>query len=238
MRVAICDDIGADRELLRDMLEKYFASRSFQAAIEVFSNAQTLLRTFTPGKYQLLFLDIYMPGMTGMDAAKEIRSLDQNCPLVFSTTSDEHALESFAVYASGYLLKPYTQAQLDETLDWCAENTQMLLETIEISCDWEKISLPMREIEYIEVYGRKSVFHTESGEYSANRSLSAIEQELTADFVRSHRCYIVNMRFVATMNAEGFVLTSGTVVPVSAEISPRARRIFFNWMFKNTWEGR
>ena len=123
MRFAICDDSAADRRALVSMLQQYCAGRHVQAEIQPFADGRALLDAFAPGKYQILFLDIYMPALTGMEAAKAIREKDTGCQLVFTTTSEDHALESYGVYAAGYLLKPYTQGQLDETVDWCLDRS-------------------------------------------------------------------------------------------------------------------
>lgn len=238
MRVGICDDIIAHRNQLRTMMSTYFTQRSLDVEIDLFANAQGLLNSFSPRKYQMLFLDIYMPGMTGMQAAQVIRAQDDACALVFSTTSEEHALESYGVYAAGYLVKPYTQAQLAEILDWCAQSMPQLSRTIDICHEWEKTTLPLGDIIYIEVYGRKSVFHTTCRDYTVNRSLSTLEQELSGDFLRCHRCYIVNMNHVLSLTQGGFALTGGLTVPISVEMATRVKQTFFDWMYKNAWEGR
>ena len=117
MRFAVCDDNAADRRQLLSMLQQYCGNHRVQAEIQPFADGRALLQAFAPGKFQILFLDIYMPALTGMEAAKAIREKDTGCQLVFTTTSEDHALESYGVYAAGYLLKPYTQGQLDETVD-------------------------------------------------------------------------------------------------------------------------
>lgn len=238
MRVAICDDVVAHRSQLRAMAASYFSQRSLSVEVDLFASAQALLSSFSPRKYQVLFLDIYMPGMTGMQAAQLIREQDDSCVLIFSTSSEEHALESYGVYAAGYLVKPYTQAQLDEILDWCAQRMPQLSETIDICHEWEWLTLPLADIIYIEVYGRKSIFHTTGRDYTVNRSLSALEQELTGDFLRCHRCYIVNMKHILSLTKTGFALTGGSTAPISLEMATRVKQSFFNWAYKNAWEGR
>ena len=165
MRFAICDDSAADRRQLASMLQQYCAHRHVQAEIQLFADGRALLQAFTPGKYQILFLDIYMPALTGMEAAKAIREKDTGCQLVFTTTSEDHALESYGVYAAGYLLKPYTQGQLDETVDWCLENISPLAQAIEIIFERERVQVLLGEIVYIEVFGREAIFHTTGRTY-------------------------------------------------------------------------
>ena len=134
-----------------EKLKEYCAQRGLECRVEQFSNGRALLKAFSPGKYQILFLDIYMPGYSGMQAAQEIREQDEHCFLAFTTTSEEHALESYGVYAAGYLLKPYSREQLYEVMDWCMEHMPPLSRALNVLSDRENVSLPLREIRYIEV---------------------------------------------------------------------------------------
>lgn len=238
MRVCICDDTAADRKRLLEMLRGYCAGRNVQMQVEQFPDGGALLRAFSPGKYQLLFLDIYMPGLSGMEAAQAIREADPACLLVFTTTSEDHALESYGVYAAGYLLKPYGQAQLYEAMDWCMENLPPQAQTLALVSEREHMQVPVRDILYIEVYGRASVLHTTGRTYTANRSLTALARELPADFLRCHRSYIVNMNHIAKVAQNGFVLKDRSLVPISVETGAKMKQSFFDWMFKRTWEGR
>lgn len=238
MRFGVCDDTANDRKLLLDMLRAYCDMRGLTAQVDQFPNASALLDAFEPGKYQILFLDIYMPGLTGMQAARTIREKDADCMLVFATTSEDHAMESYGVYAAGYLLKPYTAARLGEAMDWCMENMLPLAQTVEIMSEREKVQLSLGEITFIEVYGREAVFHTTGKTYSTNRSLTELEQELPEDFLRCHRSYIVNMNHIARAEQKDFALKDGTLVPVSIEGGGKIKQKFFDWMFRRTWEGR
>lgn len=238
MRFCICDDAAADRKRLLAMLHGYCAGRGVELQAEQFPNGDALLRAFSPGKYQLVFLDIYMPGLSGMEAAKAVREADPACMLVFTTTSEEHALESYGVYAAGYLVKPYGQAQLDEAMDWCMENLPPQAQTLELVSERERMQVPLGDILYIEVYGRASIFHTTGRTYTANRSLTALSGELPADFLRCHRSYIVNMNHIAKAAQNGFVLKDRSLVPISMENGAKIKQQFYDWMFKRTWEGR
>ena len=237
MRIGICEDTAADCKILLNMLRKYCTQRGIPLETEQFSNAGSLLKTFTPGKYQIIFLDIYMPGITGMEAAQAIREQDTSCLLVFTTTSEDHALESYGVYAAGYLLKPYTQEQLTEALNWCLENLPPLSQTFEILFERERVSVPLGEIIYIEVFGREAIFHTPKRDFSSNRSLSEIEQALPQDFLRCHRSYIVNMHYIQRPEQNSFLLKGGSKVPISVEAGAKIRQRFFDWVFQRTWEG-
>ena len=91
LRLAICDDLPEEREKLVSLLEH----SSIPAAYSQFESSEDLLEVFRPGKFDLLLMDIYMNGMTGVEAVRKIREMDETIPIAFTTTSTEHTLESY-----------------------------------------------------------------------------------------------------------------------------------------------
>ena len=112
MRIAIVDDLAAERALLKDRLEQQLHRRNVQADILEYESSEKFLEAARKAPFTAAFLDIYMNGMTGMEAAKELRKTDTDCLLVFTTTSTDHALEGFQVRALHYLVKPFTEEDI------------------------------------------------------------------------------------------------------------------------------
>ncbi len=121
LRLAVVDDWEADRTLLMDGLRCYLQRRQVAAEIVCYQSGEAFLADFAPGKFTVVFLDIYMEGLDGMAVARRIRKVDQNCLLVFITSSSDHAIEGFEVRAFHYLLKPYSPQRLQAVLDCCFE---------------------------------------------------------------------------------------------------------------------
>ena len=117
MRIAIVDDLAAERALLKDRLEQQLHRRNVQADILEYESGETFLEAARKAPFTAAFLDIYMDGMTGMEAAKKLRETNTDCLLVFTTTSTDHALEGFQVRALHYLVKPFTEADIDALTD-------------------------------------------------------------------------------------------------------------------------
>ena len=117
MRIAIVDDLAAERTLLKGRLEWQLQRRNVQADILEYESGETFLEAARKAPFTAAFLDIYMDGMTGMEAAKKLRKTDTDCLLVFITTSTDHALEGFQVRALHYLVKPFTEADIDSLTD-------------------------------------------------------------------------------------------------------------------------
>lgn len=237
LRIGICDDLKIDRTSLALLLDEYLSSRQLPGMITQFQDAEALLHAFVPGKFHLLFLDIYMPGLSGMELAKQIHARDSDCNILFSTTSKDYAIESYAVRAAGYLVKPYSIDELGEALDWCFDQLKDRLQAIEIISNREKMAIPLQSILYLEVRGRSSILHTTSGVYATNVRLATLEESLGTGFLRSHRSYIINMHHIAMPLKDGFMLTDGSSVPISIDNVNTVKQQYFDWKFLRTWEG-
>lgn len=107
MNIAILDDSKEDLQQIRNVVSSYYESRNTQANIRLFSSAESFFKKYSPGVYDLVIMDIYMDTMTGMDAARKLREADDPAALIFITSSDSYAVESYDVRASYYLLKPF-----------------------------------------------------------------------------------------------------------------------------------
>lgn len=112
MRIAIVDDLAKERASLHLRLEKILNLRSVCAEILEYESGEAFLAAEKEQRFTAAFLDIYMDGMSGMDAARELRKMDTDCMLVFTTTSTDHALEGFQVRAMHYLVKPFSAEEL------------------------------------------------------------------------------------------------------------------------------
>ena len=112
LRLAICDDLPEEREKLLALLEQApIATNCTQ-----FGSSEELLEAFRPGKFDLLLMDIYMDGMTGVEAVQKIREMDDAIPIAFTTTSTEHTLESYRLSVLKYLEKPVRQKDINDLL--------------------------------------------------------------------------------------------------------------------------
>lgn len=117
MRLAICDDEARELERLCALLQEYEISRGAELSVCSFQSAVDLLNGMKGGEYDLLLLDVLMPGFGGIQAARELRELDKSVRILFLTASPEYAVESYAVGAYHYLLKPATAKTLFPLLD-------------------------------------------------------------------------------------------------------------------------
>lgn len=106
MHIAIVDDLESDRRSLGDLLERYFESVGMNLAMDVYESGEAFLQRTTDSEYDLVFLDIFMKELTGMEVARQMAADGSRCPVIFLTTSMDYALEGYEVGAFRYLLKP------------------------------------------------------------------------------------------------------------------------------------
>lgn len=239
MRIGICDDLQSDRNHLIELIQTRYEERGERVELAEFESAEEMLHNWQAGWLDCLFLDVYMGGISGMEAARRIRETDQDCMIIFTTTSPDHAIDSYEVRAADYLLKPFGRQEVEEALSWVEENLAECLREIEVVSDRERRYIPIRDVLYIEVYGRISVIHTAEEEISTNRGLSELEEELSNDsFLRCHRSYLVNMAHILRPEGKDFLLTDHSRVPIAGDNVSKVRQNFFEWSFKQTWESK
>ena len=215
MNIAICEDNVQDAFILHEHMESYLKSKNCHGEIHMFSSAEELLAAFSPGVFDLVFLDIYLPGMSGMDLARSIRASDPDCLLIFITVSPDFTMDGFLVQASGYLIKPISLHKLETTLHLCREMFIRNARVIEVPQNGGTVTMPLSQIDYIEIYGNNALFHMQKGVVETRLTLDEIEEKLGDDsFLRCHRSYIVNMNRVTSTGEQFFCMINGDKVPI------------------------
>lgn len=119
MFIAICDDDILYMNKVKEMIEQWGKDNNEDVSVYLFNHGDALINSYQKSKIDVIFLDIMMPLLNGMDAAREIRKTDQVVKIIFLTSSPEFALESYDVKASGYLIKPTNYERLCSLLNDC-----------------------------------------------------------------------------------------------------------------------
>lgn len=236
MRIGICDDLQQDRNHLIRLIREYYQDRGDEVELVEFESAEELLHEWQDGWLSYLFLDVYMAGISGMEAARKIRQTDPDCIIIFTTTSPDHAIDSYEVRAADYLLKPFGKQEVEEALHWCEESAAPPQRELEIMSNRERRRIPCRDIRYIEVYGQMCTIHTKTEDLPTNQRLSKLEEEIAdSSFLRCHRSYLVNMNFILRPDGRDFLLLDHTRIPIAAENVAKIKQTFFEWSFGQTW---
>ena len=235
MRIAIVDDLAAERALLKDRLEQQLHRRNVQADILEYESSEKFLEAVRKAPFTAAFLDIYMNGMTGMEAAKELRKTDTDCLLVFTTTSTDHALEGFQVRALHYLVKPFAEAEIDALTDELLARVPQPERFMELRVEGGEIRLRYRDIIRAEHFAHVIYVHTTAGKTLATRqSFKAFTAPLKEDprFFVCGRGVIVNLEHAEDFEDAAFRMEDGSRVFVSQELQKSARQSFMEYLLQ------
>lgn len=238
LQIAICDDLEEERVILSRMLRNYARRQGLSLQVHFFVSGEELLQSVRRANAcQVLFLDIYMPGISGVETARRLRAAGYGASIVFATTSTDHGVDSFEVRASDYLVKPFRQEEVDRALDWCLEHMPEPLRSLSVYAEGETQEFPLASVLYIEVLGHQSHIHTLRQTVVVRKSLDDLERAVDSpDFFRCHRSFLVNLNHAERIEISDFLMSDGARIPISSANLPRARNIFTDWIYRNAWE--
>lgn len=236
MKIAVCDDEPQVLLNVLSQLASYQEQRQAELSIQSFENAIDLLQSMEHENYDLLLLDVQMPGLSGIEAAREIRQKNEQIKIVFLTSSPEYAVESYSVQAANYLLKPATRERLFPILDQIADLLQKPEEALIVRVHGSVFRLPYRKIEYIEVISKTLYFClTDGSTKEVYGNLSEYEPALLArpGFCKVHRSYLVNLSWVNEIKPGELLTASGRRVPVARSVYQQVRTAYTEFLFED-----
>lgn len=222
MNIAVVDDDAADLDAAVRHLREYVDIDYPQADIHIatFAGGENLLKDFEADTYDLIVLDIYMKGISGMETAKAIRQVDAEVAIIFLTSSEEHILEGYRVYAAGYFIKPLAEnkEEFTETLDHIFPRLRERRKAICLCIEGAAYRVPYRDILYVDIRDiRKPCFHLYGRALLSSMSYEKCRDTLLKDsrFLECHHRIIANMDCVESMEQDDFLLKDGTRIPIS-----------------------
>lgn len=216
--IAICDDdlrfAGQLEVLLCNLAEKYGVS----FRIDSFSNGFDLLKAMKESCYDIIYLDIEMDGMDGLETARRIRTKDRTVVLIFVTAYDSYMKHAFEVSPSGFIVKPLDVQEFEKLL---CRVIQMIIGQdayYRFSYNKEKYKIPIHDILYFHSDLRKTHIIGRNGTYSEYKKLLEVEKEIgqsNEGFLRIHKSYLVNYRHVVKLSYDEVLMSNGDKLPVS-----------------------
>ena len=233
-KILICDDDTEFMTKLAEMINKWSKLRDVKTEIHTFTNGEALLEGHKNLRADIIFLDIIMPLISGMDTARELRQSDETVNLVFTTSSPEFAVESYEVKAQNYLLKPIKQEKLDLVLDEFLEMKKHESKSIMFKTAFGFRRVLVSDIEFVEAQNKKVVVYIKDG--SAVESYETLHyfEEHSAEcesLFKCHRSYIVNLSNVDSFSSSKVVCKSGRSVPIARGCSKDFKEAYFKVMF-------
>ena len=213
MRIAVCDDEELFRIEFKAVLDKLLINSEYD--IDTFSDGENLYRAFLSSPYDLVFLDIEMPGIDGISLAKRLRADSEKVIIVFLTSHIEYALEGYEVNALRYLTKPVDTTKLREVLRYIDDRKKKSSQ-IMIKEDGEEIIVDLNDILYMEAMDKNVRIVTSVKEYITRYNIGDYEEELKNNgFFRIHRGYLISLSRVRKITNNAVILDNDVSLPVS-----------------------
>lgn len=230
MRIAVCDDSLDDRERTVNLLHQYFCNKSVLHEIIQYTDGRELLFDFEEDVwFDVVFLDVYVKELLGIDVARKLRRMGYEGHIVFLTGSTDFAMDGYDVEATAYLLKTQRHEKLFSVLDKITRG--MYVNTYQVQQYSKIVRIPYAEILYVESNNSKCILHRSDGQvYTIYKHLQDIEEELRdRRFFRCHRSFLINMDYIQQME-DHFVLSTGDIVLIRQRNKKEIRQKVLDYM--------
>lgn len=237
MRIALCDDEKDALESLQAHINTYCTKENLEVQLDFFSSGEDFLSSAQ--QYDIIFMDIYLTGISGTDAVRELGG-DATRHVVFTTTSREHAVEAFGLNAVHYLIKPLTEENVADALSRCLARMNALLEKIlEVKSVQGIVPVSMCNIMYAEVFNKVSIVHTHKSDIETYTPLDALA-ELMDDscFLKVQRSFVVNMNFIESFLFDRVILQNGVEIMLSRGNRQELKRKYQQFLFDLARRGK
>ena len=215
MRFAICEDSQKEREKLIKQLTLAMKVLDVDAQIDWYETGEELLKGVNKVYYSGFFLDILLPGISGLEVALKLRRLGSYAPVAFTTVTNDYLTQSYNVWATDYLVKPIKDESVQNALARMLQAMQGEDKTLEITVSRHAEHIPYRDIYYIKGNNRISTIYTRNGIYEPYIGIQQLLNELAEDcFLSCHRSYIVNLNHVLGIIAGKFAMRNDMMIPI------------------------
>lgn len=233
LKIAICEDTHSEEEKLLALINK----SNVPTSCTVFTSGEALLKAYEPQAFDLLLMDIYMGGMTGVEAVSKIREIDEDIPVAFITTSTDHALESYRLSALKYIEKPFKQKDVEEILK-LAQLKKSNVPALMIKRNGKAEKIPFSQILFLEQQTHQVNINLKNGDtVQIYEKLSTLLPQLAEqDFFSPHKSFSVNLSFVRFIDMElkCFVMQNNKNVPIRRESISKAKKALEGFLFHRT----
>lgn len=235
LRIAVCDDIPADRAAIVSILQRYLDRTGHVAHIDEHSSGEELLAA-GPENYGIVFLDIFMSGINGMDTARAIFKDNTRTKIVFCSSSPEFGVQSYDVKAVRYLLKPAAEDRIVEIMDYFF-HVYTTLRTITVKVGRLEETIYVNDILWMESDRHNCIIHTKKGPVVTRATFDQLRQQLPeGDFIQPIRYAMVALPAVSGTPGTELKLSDGTVIPISKDARAAVKKAYTDFCWKKMYQ--
>lgn len=218
IKIAIVDDLKRDSDRLKECIGEFYKVNNLSLPqIDVFSSAEEFSPVFEPEKYDLVFLDILMNEMNGIELAQELRAKDPHLMIVFQTTERSYAFDAFPIHPFDYLIKPCRQDEVDTVLQEALRVLEAGDPVIEIKAVRASYSVPLRSIIAVTSKGHNvEISLTNKQVLTCRDTFKSIADKLDGDprFLLINRGVVINMDYAVAPREDGMEMKDDNIYPI------------------------
>lgn len=235
IKVAICDDQAVYSNYINKVIHKIAKRENISVSVNIFESGEDLLENFNKNNhdYNIVFSDILMGGITGVDVAREVKKFNKSIQIIFVSVSMDYVFDGYDVGALNYILKPINEEKLEEQFlkavsnivdkkdrDLFYVNKKSLIRTVDIN-----------SIMYFKVTNRIITLVSEHETMEFYDKLDNIEKKLKEYFfVKPHRSYLINCKFIDEIEKTSVKMKNGQIIPISRLNTKAVKEKFIDYL--------
>ncbi len=241
LNIAICDDDIQNLNHVAELINQYRVDRNKVLTYAAYQNPLELIAAVEKGmRYDVLLLDVVMPGLNGIEAAREIRRYDTSIKIIFLTNSSDCAVQSYEVGAYFYQLKPIWKESFFRLMEMVlSEQATAQAYSLILKCKTGIARIRLDWLEYCEVVGKTLFFHLANGTVMESvGSMEKLGEQLSSygGFYRPHRSYWINLDYVQNISYHAITMTCLAEIPIPRGRYAPIKDAFLAHAFRKGWK--
>lgn len=236
MKICICDDDIIYQNLIKNMIFSFFPYEDKFNVITLNSAEDLVTKIESGNTFDIVFMDIEMKQLSGLEAAEILRTLTPEAIIIFVSNYPQYVFDTFKVEPLHFLVKPFSDVDFQNVFLRALSKYKSQHSTITLKWQSERYVIRIDEIKYIEGYRRHVTIYTESDKYEALGKIPDMQKILTPfGFIRTHQGFLVNMDYIKRFDQTDVILLDGTKVMMSVRKRTEALRAFDDFLKRKKW---
>lgn len=225
--IAIVDDEKLQTDAMKSLIKQMTKEMDLSLNLVSYSSGEGFLFELEENRQlDIVFLDIEMKQINGLEVARKIREIDSEVTIVFATAFAEYAVQGYEVQALDYLLKPIEKDKIKKVIQRHLDRKPLVKEIVTLEAEGKLYKIVLEDILYIEVIKRECEIHLTDRILTVTSSLKELADKLNENFIQTHRSYLVNVGHIHRLLKTDVELSNGQIVPVSRRLAKEVQEKF------------